>query len=145
MDRITLLFGEGRIDTDFFKKLYKHWTPRQVMHWFPRVLGVGLILFLAVFALDVFEEGSSLGQIVVALFMHLIPNFILAILLAIAWKKPIAGGGLFMVISAGFWIFFDNPFLTNLVLFGPIFLTGLLFLFDGFTMTSHSKNDMEKL
>ena len=55
-----------------------------MLKWTPRVLTILFILFMAIFALDVFGE-YSFPLILVALFMHLIPNFILIGVLLVAW------------------------------------------------------------
>jgi peptidoglycan/LPS O-acetylase OafA/YrhL len=51
------------------------------------------------FSLDVFEPGLSAQEIAIGLFMHNIPALILAVVVAISWKREIVGGIVF--ISAG--------------------------------------------
>jgi len=48
-------------------------------------------LFSNYIFIDVFESGKSIGEILLVLFMHNIPSIIMAVLLAIAWKKKIVG------------------------------------------------------
>lgn len=100
--------------------------------WLPRILAIAYILFLAVFALDVFEPGKTAGFYLVALLMHLVPNFILAGILFIAWTRRKAGGIIFILAAGLLSIYFANPGWVNLALFGPLFLIGCLFLWDGF-------------
>jgi hypothetical protein len=50
------------------------------------------IAFLSLFSFDVFEEGTGLGQEILAFLLHMIPSFVLIILLIIAWKHELAGG-----------------------------------------------------
>jgi len=44
------------------------------------------------FALDAFEPGMPLGQQLLNFLIHMIPSFVLILLLLVAWKKPFAGG-----------------------------------------------------
>ncbi|HWQ59788.1 MAG TPA: hypothetical protein VN420_01420 [Candidatus Fimivivens sp.] len=69
------------------------------VQWAPRIASIGFLLFLSLFSLDVFEPGRSAGEIALGLLMHNIPVFVLAVLTAAAWKRPIIGGITF--ISAG--------------------------------------------
>ncbi|MEX2007457.1 MAG: hypothetical protein WD992_01675 [Candidatus Levyibacteriota bacterium] len=99
-------------------------------YWTPRVLAIVFICFLAIFALDVFIPGKTLGYYLVALFMHLIPNFALALVLAIAWKRQNLGGILFILAFIAFLLFFGGrgvPWIQTL-LFSPLLLIGALFL-----------------
>ena len=49
---------------------------RQFLFWSPRVLTILFALFLSLFALDVFEEDRDFWGTALALFMHLIPTWI---------------------------------------------------------------------
>src|SRR3989344_5394376 len=102
----------------------------RVLYWLPRILAVAIILFLGIFALDVFEQGKPLWEMAAGFLIHLAPNFLLLIILIIAWKKEDTGGLLFMLVAEYMFLFFHNPFWVNMMLFGPIFLIGLLFVAD---------------
>lgn len=54
------------------------------LHCAPRVVGILGILFLSSFELDVFGQGYSASELVVALFMHLIPSLVLIAVLILA-------------------------------------------------------------
>jgi len=69
------------------------------LFWAPRVLSVLFAIFLSLFALDVFNEGYSFGETVLALFIHLIPVYIVAIVLVIAWRLEWVGAVLFLSLS----------------------------------------------
>ena len=103
---------------------------KKIIYWLPRILAIVFILFLALFALDVFEEGYKFGELLVALFMHLVPNFVFLTLLIIAWKREKLGGYLFILISIVFTLFFKTyrEIFTFLLISGPPLLIGLLFL-----------------
>jgi hypothetical protein len=67
------------------------------LFWIPRILSILLIIFLALMSLDVITPGLSLWQIIVGLFMHNIPVFILLAVLLISWKYEIVGGIVFIL------------------------------------------------
>lgn len=93
-----------------------------------RFLAIVYILFLSLFALDVIEPGRSIWEILGGLLMHLIPNFILAAVLVLAWKWERIGGVIFILLAAGMFYFFRNPFWLNIGLFSPVVLIGSLFI-----------------
>ncbi len=99
-----------------------------------RIAAILFAIFISIFALDVFEEGVSLGQILIALFMHLVPTFVILFILWIAWKKPQIGGVLFILIGSSYFLGAKNEhILTYLMIVGPPILIGLLFLAGYFT------------
>jgi hypothetical protein len=61
------------------------------VRWVARILCILAIAFISLFALDVFEEGS-LGQKILAFLLHMVPSFVLIIILVIAWKHELVGG-----------------------------------------------------
>lgn len=98
----------------------------------PRILAIVYISFLTLFALDVFIPGQIISYYLAALFMHLIPNFILAFILIIAWRIEKLGGLIFILFSLLMTVFFNNPFWVNLILSGPLLLIGALFFINGY-------------
>lgn len=103
---------------------------KNILYWLPRLIALLYILFIGLFASDVFSVESSvpLLYILVAFFIHLIPSFVLLILLLIAWRYEKTGGILFIVAASLMVIIFDNTFPTNIILFGPPLAIGILFL-----------------
>jgi len=101
----------------------------RLLFWGPRGLTILFILFLGVFALDVFGEGNTLSETVVALFIHLIPNMILAIILVFAWKWEWVGTALFAALGLFyiFWSWGRFHISVYFVISGPLFLVALLF------------------
>jgi len=119
---------------------------KKIIYWLPRVLAIVFIFFLALFALDVFGEGYKFGELLVVLFMHLVPNFILLILLIIAWKREKLGGYLFILISIIFTLFFKTYREIFIFLFvsGPPFLIGLFFLISSLLFSKNSPKPKKK-
>jgi len=95
--------------------------------WFPRVLTIAFIAFLALFALDVFDGSYGFWGTALALFMHLIPNFILTGLLLLAWRWEVVGGWIFICLGAAvIFVSLLNGF-PNLI-FLIMVAIGILFL-----------------
>jgi len=74
----------------------------KIIHWSPRILCILAILFVSLFALDSFDPRLTFIQQMQALFFHLIPTYILILLLIIAWKRELVGGIMLMMLGLGF-------------------------------------------
>jgi hypothetical protein len=70
-------------------------TTGKVLFWAPRLLCIAYIAFLSLFALDVVSEFHGFRQTTAALLIHLVPSFIVALILALAWKWEWIGAVLF--------------------------------------------------
>jgi hypothetical protein len=68
---------------------------RRALFWAPRALSIAFIAFLGLFALDVFGEGYGFWKTLLALTMHLIPNFVLIAVLVLAWRWEWIGAALY--------------------------------------------------
>lgn len=100
------------------------------LFWAPRILCISFALFLSLFAMDVFQEGYSLGQTMLTLLIHLIPVYMVVAALVVAWKWEWVGAILFfglgvfyIVITAG-----EAHIGAYLGISGPLFVVGVLFL-----------------
>ena len=95
-----------------------------------RVLGILFILFVSVFALDVFGEGYPAGELLVALFMHLLPSALpLLVALIVAWRWPLWGSAAYLCVAIFFTLFFNtyhNP-ISFLVISTPACVLSVLF------------------
>lgn len=103
---------------------------RRFVVWTPRVLGLLFAAFISVFALDVFGAGYGFWEAVAALLIHLVPTYLILIALAVAWRWEWVGAALF--VGLGVWYLVmawgQFPWATYLVISGPAFLIGGLFL-----------------
>lgn len=102
---------------------------RQTLFWLPRVAGILFILFISMFALDVFDLQLGFWKTIGALFMHLIPSILLTIAVIIAWRWEWFGTVLFI----GWAIFYvatfrDFEWFVYLLIAGLPTLIGLFFL-----------------
>jgi hypothetical protein len=109
---------------------------KQLLFWTPRVLGLLFALFVSLFALDVFGQGYGFWGTMRALFMHLIPVYILLIALAIGWRWEWAGALLFAGFSIWYLVMSWGAFPLIAILVGtwpiaaPALLVALFFLLD---------------
>ena len=71
-------------------------TLKQILFWTPRVAGILFILFLSLFALDIFDMQLGFWETIVGLLMHLIPSILLTIVIIIAWRWEWVGAALFI-------------------------------------------------
>lgn len=103
---------------------------RKITCWAARILAILYALFISIFALDVFQEGYSASETILALAIHLVPTAVVLVCLAVAWKTVRAGGLLFLLLGAAFWVFFgrEAEWINFLIIPGPLILVGALFL-----------------
>lgn len=109
-------------------------TVKKILFWTPRILGILIAIFVSLFALDVFGEGYSFWETIAALAMHLIPTAVILIILVVAWRWEWVGGFLFIALGVLYITLFWDPsrLPAYLMISGPLFLVGLLFLCNGF-------------
>ena len=103
---------------------------KSILFWAPRIISILFILFLSLFALDVFGQGYGFWETVQALFMHLLPSLLLVAALLLAWRWEWIGAVLYMGFGvwylASMWGRFD--WTVYLVVAGVPILVGALFL-----------------
>ena len=99
----------------------------KLFYYLPRCLAILFVIFVSIFALDVFGTGESLWREIGGFLIHLIPSYILIIATIIAWKKEFTGGVIFIILGvlAAFWI--KNSSFSLLIILPP-FIIGILFL-----------------
>lgn len=102
--------------------------------WLPRALALVYIIFLSLFALDAFQGEAPLLEKLFGFVIHLTPNFILIIILALSWRNPVISGVLFIILSVVFTLAFNTyrqP-VTFITLSLPLAVTGILFIIARF-------------
>ncbi len=107
-------------------------TPKKLLYWAPRTLCIVFIIFTSLFAFDVFEESKSIWETILALFMHLIPTFILIIVLVVTWRREWIGGILFILLGLLYIIWAWGRFNISVyfLMAGPLIIIGILFLLN---------------
>ena len=114
-------------------------TSTKIIYWLPRILCILAILFVSMFALDSFDPKLTIWQQITGFLIHLIPSFILILILLVAWKWELAGGIIFALIGIGFtpFIYIHNyqmnhsvgmSLLIILCITFPFFIVGGLFI-----------------
>lgn len=105
----------------------------KIIHWAPRIAAIGIIFFISLFSLDVFEMDAPPLELLGGFLIHNIPSISMLLLLAFAWKRPVVGFVAFMVAAVLFTLFFVRALqdLPNLIIFVlPILLIAFLFYAD---------------
>jgi hypothetical protein len=101
--------------------------------WVPRFLAILFIALISLFALDSFEGNAPFGEKLLGFFIHLVPTYILVILLVIAWKRPLTGGILYIFAGASyFFLFSDQHWSAYLIVAGIPMLIGTLLIAEHF-------------
>lgn len=98
--------------------------------WAPRVLTIAFAAFLSIFALDVFGEGHGFWRTAGELLMHLIPTFLILLILAVAWRREWLGA-LFLIAVAALYVVTSRgrfPIGVYFTIAGPVTLAAILFL-----------------
>jgi len=105
---------------------------KRVLFWTPRIICIIFAVFISLFALDVFSEGYGIMKTLLALLIHLIPTGIIVIILLISWRWEWVGALLFIALAVFYiaWSWGRFPWITYLVISGPLLLVGLLFLIN---------------
>lgn len=113
---------------------------KRALFWTPRLLSITYIVFLSLFALDVFGEGYGFWRTGLALIIHLIPALVLLVVLILAWRWEwvgaalYAGAGAFYVITVlRLRISPTAKFSWILTIAGPAFLLAIMFLVNWWT------------
>ncbi len=114
-------------------------TSTKALTWTPRILCILAILFISLFALDSFSSEHSFWQNLGDFLIHLIPSFVMLVVLIVAWKWEKVGG--IILTSIGFawciFVFFLNykrthsvatSLLDILIVSIPFVLAGILFV-----------------
>lgn len=107
---------------------------KSAVYWTPRITTILFALFISIFAFDVFENNLSFWQTVLALLIHLIPTFLIFLILALSWKWEWIGGAAYILLSFIyiFWAWNRFPLVVFLLIPLPLFLIGVLFLIGWF-------------
>jgi len=101
----------------------------RLIYGVPRLIAILYAMFVSVFALDVFDEHLAFWHLILALFIHLIPTFVLIATLALAWKWEWIGGIGYLALGVFYIYNFAGrfPWYTYVLVAGPAFLIGAFF------------------
>jgi hypothetical protein len=99
---------------------------QSVLVWTPRLAGIAVSLFLALFALDAFD-GRPLVQTIPAFAVHLLPAAIVAAAVWFGWRHPWVGAVAFAALAVGYAAMVPTRLDWILAISGPLGLTAVLF------------------
>jgi len=107
-------------------------TAKRTLFWTPRILCILFAMFLSMFALDVFDDGSGFWKTLLALLIHLTPVYLVVIALVLAWRWGWIGAVLFTALAVFYlvWAWGRMHWSAYVFISGPLALLGVLFLFN---------------
>jgi hypothetical protein len=106
-------------------------TSGRLLLWSPRILGILVSLFIGLFALDAFSQGKPLFEAISDFVIHLIPAFILVVLVGASWRREWIGGLAFIGLAVLYATTMARGHLEwMLVISGPLMVVGMLFLWS---------------
>lgn len=103
-------------------------TTRDALRWGPRLLGILVALYLAVFALDAFGEGQGAGAALPGFLVHLLPTAAVLAVVALAWRRAWIGALGFLALATGYAALALGRPAWVLAIAGPLALVGVLYL-----------------
>ncbi len=108
-------------------------SKNNILYWTPRIVSLLFIVFLSLFALDVFNEYRG-WLVVIPLFIHLIPSFILLIVVVLSWRYDLIGALLFLIIACCYILMvgLDRHWSWYAAISLPALLISVLFLLNWF-------------
>ena len=98
-----------------------------VILWAPRIAGVAVALFLALFALDAFN-GQPFVNALPDFLIHLLPSLGVLAVVALAWRFPLVGAAAFAGLAVLYAVMVNGRPDWIAVVGGPLLVVGLLFL-----------------
>ena len=105
-------------------------TPTAVSLWIPRIAGLGVAMFLSLFALDAFGAKPFLEALPEFL-IHLTPALVVMAGVALAWRYPLAGAGAFGALAVGYAMVANGRVDWVAAISGPLAMVAALFLVSG--------------
>jgi hypothetical protein len=112
------------------------------LRWIPRLLAIAYLIFISLFALDIFDLDLSFWEMSLGLLMHLIPSFVALAVLILSWRFELAGGIIFVLLGLLFpMVFRDASWQSWLFLLAPLWLIGFLFIASAWKSKALGKNE----
>ncbi len=105
-------------------------SARGVLFWAPRILTILFALFLSIFAFDVFAETKGFLETLTALVLHLVPTFLVVVLLVFAWRWELIGVIAFAGLAVAYVVVIWGrgfPWVTYVMISGVLLLISVLF------------------
>jgi hypothetical protein len=100
--------------------------PVGFVRWAPRVCGLLMAGFLALFAVDAFD-GRSFVAGLQAFAVHLIPTYIVLAIVAVAWRAEWFGAAAFLAVAVAYGMMVGWRLDWMAAVSGPLLLVSALF------------------
>jgi hypothetical protein len=109
-----------------------------MVSWAARIICIAFAIFISIFSLDVFSEGYGFWKTIFALLLHLIPTFLIFLVLILSWRWEWIGGIIFSILGIVYIIAGRGKTDWSAIVFisGPLFILGILF-FIGWYQKKH--------
>lgn len=119
-------------DAERNKQPWSQNIPRTVLVLAPRILGIGFILFMSLFALNVFSEDADAWSMCLGFMIHMIPSAILAVVLVISWRFELFGAAAYFILALSYYVLTKGKedLLAYISISGPMLLISALFFFN---------------
>ena len=101
-------------------------TGRTATLWAPRVAGIAMSLFLALFALDAFNS-KSVARALPEFGVHLAPALLVIGVVAVAWRYPLVGAVGFGLLALAYAVIVRSRPDWIAVIAGPLAVVAVLF------------------
>ena len=104
------------------------------VQWWARSITIVYAAFISIFSMDVFSEGYGVMNTAVALFMHLLPTFLILLILILAWRREWIGGVAFLILGV-FYVYYSSGKIdwTGIAMIGiPLFFLSILYFVGWF-------------
>jgi hypothetical protein len=97
--------------------------------WIPRIFCILFALFLSVFSLDVFGQGTGFWRTAMAFLIHNIPTIVIVLVLIFSWRRSWLGAICFTLTGIAFYFLMPGKS-TSLLIILPIIGVGILFFLN---------------
>ena len=102
----------------------------KLLQWSPRILGILVCLFLALFSLDAFGPGKTFAQAIADFFIHLTPVLILLAVVVVAWRWELVGALVFTGVAMAYAYIARTHLSWIPIIAGPLLIVGILFFWS---------------
>ena len=101
----------------------------EIILWTARTLSIVFACFISIFALDVFDEENEFWNTIPALMLHLIPTFIIILIIIFSWNRPLIGGLFYTFLGIAYIVYSWGKFdwTVYFIIAGPLFFLGILY------------------
>jgi len=100
--------------------------------WTARILGIGVCVFLALFALDAWDPAKPVTERAADVLVHLLPSILVLAVLALSWRRQWIGGLAFVGLAMAYAVMVKFRLDWIAVISGPLLATGALFFWSWF-------------